>query len=296
MKILITGANGLLGQHLVNMLTSRHTQLTLTGRGPSRYSKSDHPFVTYLEADLGQQLSVKNVMQRSRPDVVIHAGAMTQVDICEQERDAAYHVNVKSTRSILTGAEATGAHVIYLSTDFVFDGIKGNYNEMDATGPVNWYGYTKLEAEELVFLYKGNATVVRTCLVFGDILYGTRSNIISWVKENLEDGKEIKVVDDQVRTPTYVKDLVSGIEKVIEKKATGIFHISGNEIFTPYDLAIRTAHFFELNESLIKRVNASTFTQPGRRPAKTGFDISKAINQLDYHPRSFDSALRDMSL
>jgi dTDP-4-dehydrorhamnose reductase len=132
---------------------------------------------------------------------------------------------------------------------------------------------------------------VRTCLVYGNLLKGKRSNIISWVKESLEQGKTIQVVSDQLRTPTYVEDLAKGIALIIDKKATGIYHISGRDLLTPYDMAIKTANKFQLDTSKIVKVDASTFKQPGRRPLKTGFIIDKARKELGYEPRSFEEGI-----
>ena len=136
--------------------------------------------------------------------------------------------------------------------------------------------------------------IIRTCLVYGNTLDGTRSNIITWVKENLEQKKKIRVVNDQIRTPTYVEDLAKGILLAIEKRAKGVYHISGNEILTPYQMAIKTAEFFSLDKNLIEEVNASNFSQIAKRPQRTGFDISKAKTELGYEPMSFEEGLEMM--
>jgi dTDP-4-dehydrorhamnose reductase len=152
-----------------------------------------------------------------------------------------------------------------------------------------------MQAESLVETCDMPWAIVRTCLVYGNALVGTRSNIISWVKENLTAGKPIKVVSDQVRTPTYIDDLVTGILLIVQKNAEGSFHISGREVLTPYDMAVQTAAFFKLDASLMTKVDASSFSQPGRRPLKTGFDISKARKELGYQPISFKESLEKMS-
>jgi dTDP-4-dehydrorhamnose reductase len=160
--------------------------------------------------------------------------------------------------------------------------------------PVNYYGSSKLAAEKAVMETDLNWCIIRTVLVYGNILTGNRSNIISWVQENLTAGKNIKVVSDQWRTPTYVEDLARGILLVIEKNATGIYHISGDEMLTPYDMAIATANYLGLDKTLIEKVDASMFKQPAMRPAKTGFVIDKAKRYLGYKPLSFDEGLRKM--
>jgi dTDP-4-dehydrorhamnose reductase len=230
------------------------------------------------------------------PDVVIHAGAITQVDYCEEHEQEAFKVNQDGTCAVVVKCEQLKSFLIFVSTDFVFDGIKGNYTEDDkcGIGIVNWYGQTKWMAENLVKQSETPWAIVRTCLVYGNVLQGNRSNIISWVKENLQQGKKIKVVSDQWRTPTYVEDLAKGILLMIEKKAAGIYHISGEEVMTPYDMAIATADYLQLDKTLIEKVDATVFKQPAKRPAKTGFNITKAKNELGYQPISFKEGLEKM--
>ncbi len=293
MKILVTGANGLLGQHLVGLLLKKGYEVIAIGRGESRlpFNASEY---AYYNVDIATELSVHEVFRKERPEVVVHAAAMTQVDECEQNQELCERINVQGTSHIVVNAEMFSRHLIYVSTDFVFDGAKGNYAEDDDFGPVNWYGFTKMQAESLIETCEMPWSIVRTCLVYGNTLTGTRSNIISWVKDNLSASKPIKVVSDQVRTPTYVEDLAAGILLIIAKSAEGTFHIAGRDVLTPYDMAVKTADWFGLDKSLMTEVNASVFSQPGRRPLKTGFDISKARAELGYEPISFEEALAKM--
>jgi dTDP-4-dehydrorhamnose reductase len=294
MKILVTGSNGLLGQHLIKMLaeTTFH-QVIATGRGENRL-----PFLSenyrYVSLDITDGIAVNDCLLFYKPDVIIHAAAMTQPDPCEQDTVQCWDVNVTATRFLIDAASAIGAYFIYISTDFVFDGLSGPYRETDSTAPVNFYGSSKLAAEKSVMESKLHWAIVRTVLVFGNILAGSRSNIISWVKENLEHNKSIKVVSDQRRTPTFVEDLAKGILLLIEKKASGIYHISGEEELSPYEMAVAVADYLQLNKSLMTDVNADTFVQPARRPLKTGFVIDKAKKELNYQPITFVSALKKM--
>lgn len=293
MKILLTGANGLLGQNLVySLFMSGHT-VVATGKGPCRFDYSGSDRVRYYELDIVDYQDWKRLQEREESfDQIIHGAALTQVDHCELNKEEAYNVNVKAVQYLLELFEPQKTPILYVSTDFVFDGEKGNYDEEDATGPVNWYGQTKVDAENLVRKYEGPWSIARTCLVYGQVRYGTRANIISWVKENLENDRPIKVVSDQWRTPTFVLDLVAGILLMIDKKVEGIFHISGEEGMTPYDIAIQTAKHFGLNEELIEKVDAGVFSQPGKRPPRTGFNISKAKRELGFQPVSFNMGLK----
>jgi dTDP-4-dehydrorhamnose reductase len=288
MKVLVTGANGLLGQHLVKQLIDRQYHVIATGRGPSRLSFNNY---TWYDVDITNAFQVYGVMNKEKPDVVVHAAALTQIDECEQNPERCEAINVQGTSQILTDAETFSSHFIYVSTDFVFDGEKGNYTEEDDLNPVNWYGFTKMQAEAMVQTSTIPWAIVRTSLVYGNVFDGTRSHIISWVKENLQQGMPIKVVADQWRMPTYVEDLAKGILLIIEKKAEGIYHLSGKDLLSPYMIAVQTAAYFNLDASKIEKVDASTFSQPGRRPLKTGFVIEKARETLGYDPISFEEGL-----
>ena len=293
MKIFVTGANGFLGQHLVKLLLNKNCAVIASGRGPSRLLFETTAY-KYFDIDIRNEIELKNIFSAEKPDLVIHTAAMTRVDDCELNQDESFKINVLGTSFALGCAEKYSSHFIHVSTDFVFDGVKGNYGEDDSTGYVNWYGFTKIEAEQLVSRAKIPWSIVRTCLVYGNALHGTRNNIISWVKEKLEKNEKIKVVDDQVRTPTYVEDLAKGIISIVEKKAKGIFHISGKDILTPYVMAQLTADFFSLDKNLIERVTASNFTETAKRPPKTGFIIEKARRELEYEPLSFEEGLARM--
>ncbi|HTE28663.1 SDR family oxidoreductase [Flavitalea sp.] len=290
MKVLVTGANGLLGQHLTAKLIEDKYNVVAIGRGPARLPFPETEY-RYYDVDIAAELAVHRVFSAESPEVVIHAAAMTQVDDCELNQELCERINVQGTSHVIINAEQFARKLIYVSTDFVFDGEKGDYAEEDDMGPVNWYGFTKMQAESIVETCDMPWAIVRTCLVYGTVLTGTRTNIINWVKENLKAGKPIKVVSDQVRTPTYIKDLVNGIMLILKQNGEGTFHIAGKDVLTPYDMAVKTAAFYRLDASLMTKVDASSFSQPGRRPLKTGFNISKAKNQLGYDPISFDEAL-----
>ena len=294
MKILVTGANGLLGQHLVKLLLENKYHVLACGKGLCRLDFINNDLFTYIDADITDENAVEKLIKNNGPEIIIHAAAMTQVDECEKNPEQTSDVNVRGTANIILYAEKYSSFIIYISTDFVFDGEAGNYKEDDDLKPVNWYGFTKVQAESLIETCDMPWAIVRTCLVYGNALSGTRSNIITWVKNNVENNKNIKVVDDQIRTPTYVEDLAKGILLIAEKKATGIFHISGEDILTPYEMAIKTATFFNLDKNLIEKVNASIFTQPAKRPPRTGFNINKAKTTLGFQPISFEEALAKM--
>src|ERR1044072_303410 len=294
MKVLITGANGLLGQHLTKLLLDKNYQVVATSRGESRLPFEPSDNYTYHSMDIANAFDTYAVMNREKPDVVVHAAAMTNVDDCELQPEQCERINVQGTAQILTDAETFSSHFIFISTDFVFDGEQGNYKEEDDALPISLYGFSKLQAESMVQTSDIPFAIVRTCLVYGNLLKGTRSNIVSWVKESLEQGKTIQVVSDQLRTPTYVEDLEKGIALIIEKKARGIYHISATDWLTSHDIALKTAAKYNLDAGKIVKVDAATFKHPGRRPMKTGFVIEKARRELGYEPISFEEGLEKL--
>lgn len=294
MKILITGANGLLGQHLVNKLFNETLhEIIATGNSEPRFILQDSR-VHYHSLDITDGMAVNALLEKLMPDTIIHCAALTQVDECELNPVKAWTVNVTATRFIVDAAKKINAFLIFISTDFVFDGLNGPYKEEDTVNPVSYYGSTKVAAEKAVAESGLDYAIVRTCLLYGNILAGTRSNIIAWVKENLEQGKKIKVVSDQWRTPTYIEDLAKGLLLIMEKKATGLFNISGDDFLSPYDMAMATADYLHLDKSLIEKVDASVFTQAAKRPATTGFIIDKAKEKLGYASLSFKEGLQKM--
>jgi dTDP-4-dehydrorhamnose reductase len=291
MKICITGANGLLGQQLIARLLQEGHQVLASGKGPLRLPIKPDIGFEYLALDLEQPGACEDWLKTSKPDILLHAAAMTQVDECELNREKARTVNVDATKQLLTMAERYAGHFIYVSTDFVFDGSKGDYVEEDKMAPVNWYGETKKLAEEATMQSRMPWSIVRTCLVYGNPLAGTRPNLLTWVSSQLQQQHTIKVVSDQERTPTSIEDLVDGFMLLLHKGKEGIFHLAGADKLTPWDMAMATADYLKLDASLITKVDASTFSQPGRRPLKTGLNIAKARTELGYAPRPFAERL-----
>lgn len=289
MKILVTGANGLLGYKLIQQLGKT---LGVTTTATARKQIADlPPAVQFLELDITNHDQTMEVLSSEKPDVVINTAAMTQVDQCETEREQCWTANVIGVENVVEACEKNNIHLVHVSTDFIFDGSHGPLDETAKPKPVNFYGESKLAGEQIVQKSKLNWAILRTVLVFGVTPDLSRSNIVLWVKKSLEDGKVINVVNDQWRTPTLAEDLAMGCYLAASQKATGIYHISGEEMMTPYDIAQETADFFKLDKSLIKAADSSTFKQPAARPPKTGFIIAKAKKELGYHPHSFREGL-----
>ncbi len=290
-KILITGSNGLLGQKLVNLIAGKEGfHLLATAKGVNRVGDVGKTY-EYASLDITNQTEVEKIVAHFKPDFIIHTAAMTNVDQCVTDNDGCTLLNVTATKYLVQAAEKNNSFFIHLSTDFIFDGTKGPLTEEDIPNPISFYGQSKLDAEKIVITSKIRWAIVRTVLVYGIVKDMSRSNIVLWVKKSLEEKKTINVVDDQWRTPTLAEDLAMGCFLIIEKEATGIFNISGKELLTPFEMANITADFFKLDKSYINKADSSTFTQPAKRPPRTGFIIDKAEKLLGYTPHSFTEGI-----
>ena len=288
-KVLITGANGLLGQKLLDAYENRKDITVLaTGIGSNRNKNDTH---LYQTLDITNKEKVQATLFNYQPNVVINTAAMTHVDQCEYEKERCKQLNVLAVSYLAESCKKINSFLIQLSTDFIFDGKKGPYKEEDVPNPLSYYAQTKLDAEKLLSNTDLRHAIVRTILVYGVNKDMSRTNIILWVKDNLERHQNIQVVNDQWRTPTLAEDLAKGCILIADKQQEGIFNIGGKDMLTPYDMAISTAHSFKLNKKLIKQVDGNIFKQKAIRPHKTGLIIEKAKKILGYEPVSFQEGI-----
>jgi dTDP-4-dehydrorhamnose reductase len=286
-NVLITGGNGFMGQHLCVYLIAHGYNVLATGRGVSRI-----PFqfgVKYIPADLTDKTAILQISTTFQPDFIVHTAAMSKPDECHNNRSACLLQNVEATANLLQTFPK--AHFIYVSTDFVF-GENGPHSETDATGPLNFYGESKLMAEQLVPNSGVVHTIMRPVFMYGKVWDGLRPSFLHWVKHNLEQQKPIKVVSDQLRTPTFIDDISAGVEAIIQQEQQGIYHLAGKDIVSPYQMAITTAQVLDLDVSLIQQVTADTFPEPVKRAKKSGLKIDKAIADLGYQPHSFEEGVQ----
>jgi dTDP-4-dehydrorhamnose reductase len=292
--ILVTGVHGLVGQYFLQLPELSKFNVVATSRGVCRVNELLKENMVYVDVDITDELRINEVIAQYQPAVVLHLAAAAQPDWCEENQTACWEINVKATEYLVKATDKVNGFFIYASTDFVFDGIGGPYTEEDEPNPVNYYGKSKLAGEEVVKSISKACAIVRTVLVYGNTIDGTRSNILTWAKNALVENRPIKVVGDQIRTPTYAGDLADGILKVAIQKAEGVWHISGKDTVSPFDIAIKVAHYLNLDTYLITKVDASIFTQPAVRPLKTGFNIQKAINELGYQPISLAEGIEEV--
>jgi dTDP-4-dehydrorhamnose reductase len=294
-KVLITGSNGLLGQKLIYQLVGYPDyQVFASSRGENRTLLEKR--YEYIPLDITDKEEVYETFDFIKPDVVINAAAMTNVDACEDEKEECWKLNVDAVQHLVTACEKYNAHFIHVSTDFIFDGLNGPYDEEAEANPISYYGESKLAAEEIVRSAKCKWSIARTVLVFGVVDNMSRSNIVLWAKGALEKGTDLTVVDDQYRTPTLAEDLAHGCILIAQKGAEGIYNISGDEFMCVIDIVKRVAKYYDLDESMIKPISSSTLNQRAKRPPKTGFILDKAKRDLGFKPSTFEEGISIMDV
>ena len=275
-KVLVTGSNGLLGQKLTSLFKEKNDfELIASGKGENR--NPDKVGYLYISLDITNQKEVDEVMQRVEPDFVINTAAMTNVDHCEDDKENCWALNVDAVSYFVNACEKHNSFLLHLSTDFIFDGEDGPYTEDAQANPVSYYGESKLAAEKIILESSINWSIARTVLVYGITPNMSRSNIILWVKKSLEEGKQINVVNDQWRTPTLAEDLAMGCFLIIKNQAKGIYNISGEDFLNPYQMAEKTAVFFNLDTSTMNETDGTSFKQKAQRPPKTGFILDLSL-------------------
>ncbi len=290
-KIVITGSNGLLGQSLLKLLLKEKDIYEVFGfsKGENRSGRNDF---SYVSIDITDEENLKKTLVEIQPYAIINTAAMTQVDDCETQKEACDLLNIEVVKWLKEVAEIIDCQLIHLSTDFIFDGEKGNYKETDIPNPLSYYGLSKLKSEEILLNSTIDFTIIRTILVYGKVFDMSRTNIVLWVKEMLENGKEITIVDDQFRMPTFVDDLALSCKLAIDKRATGIYHISSTKLMSVFEIVQKIATFFELDKKLIKPTSSAVLNQKAKRPPKTGFDVSKATSVLGIKLQTFEQDLQ----
>jgi dTDP-4-dehydrorhamnose reductase len=295
MNVLITGSNGLLGQKLVSYCVRNNIHFVATSSGKNRNPALKEEY--YESLDITDAQAIAQLVQEIQPTHIINTAAITNVDACELEQDLCYQVNVQAVQYLFDICKAKAIHFQQLSTDFVFDGVKGNYSETDEVNPLSFYAKSKVLSENILLSssYK-NWSIVRTIIVFGTGHKLSRSNIVLWAREALMKGEVLTIVDDQFRAPTWADDLAIGCMLILQKEKRGIYHISGPDTFSIFELVQKIAAFKEVSMKSVVRTSSDNLNQTAKRPPKTGFDLAKAIKELGYSPLSFEEALAKLEI
>jgi len=289
-RVLLTGSNGFLGQKLTDMILST-TDFKLCCTSHSENRNPNNSNYEFIQLDLLDLTGLKNLIESFQPTHIVHTAALTSVEICEQDPEYCKKLNVEVVEELARICKTKDIHLTFLSTDFVFDGKNGPYDELAETNPCNAYGQSKLDAERAVIDSGCKAAILRTILVYGIIADKNRSNLVLWAKSKLEANEAIKVVSDQWRMPTWVDDLAMACILCIEKNAEGIYHISSDKMYSILEAVEELADFWNFDKSLISPILAEEIGQAENRPRKTGFILDKAILELGYQPTPFQQSL-----
>lgn len=291
-RVLITGANGLLGQALTRRLSeSAEYAVLATARDPGL--RVEDATCAYTPLDVTAPEEVKATVQEFGPDVVVNCAARSDVSTCEEHRNEAWATNARAVKRLARHCQEERARLVQISTDFVFDGTRGPYDESARPDPVNYYGRTKLAGENHTReAGRTKWTVVRTVLLYGTGTDLSRQNVVLWMVDRLRRKEPLHVVDDQWRTPTFVPDLVEGIETILQRGKTGLYHLSGPDMVSIHELALQVADVFDLDDTLVHPVSSDYFDDAVERPPRTGFKLDKARSELDYDPHSLRDGLQ----
>ena len=290
MKVIITGSNGLLGQKLLHKLREDDSvELVATSIGVNRVTEKEG--YKYVSLDITNENAVKKVMFSENPQVIINTAAMTNVDVCEDQQEKCDDLNVNAVKYLSEISAEINAHLIHISTDFIFDGKNGPYSENDIPNPISYYGLSKLKSETILLESECSWTVLRTIVVFGVAEYLSKENIVMWAKAALEKGDPLNIIDDQFRSPTLAEDLADACILSFKKKKFGVYNASGKDIMSIYEMVERIAKHFNYSTDNLNRISTVTLNQKAGRPPKTGFILDKSVRELGYNPHSFEECL-----
>jgi len=284
--VLIVGSNGLLGQKAVEIFRQKYNVVT---SGIESNPFVNHSFA-YHKLDITQKNEVEKIFNQVKPDVVFNAAAYTQVDQAEVERELCYAVNVTGVRNLVEVSLSHQSKLVHISTDYVFDGKKGNYKETDEAKPLGYYGQSKLDGEKAVRDSGCEAIVARTAVLFG---YGVKIqiNFVNWILRELSANKAIRVVDDQIGNPTIVDNLSQAVFELLDKNANGLFHVAGSQPVSRYEFTKSIAKQFDLDQNLISRIQSKDFPQKAPRPMNVSLNVQKVQETFGINLYNVDDSL-----
>lgn len=288
MKVLITGGSGLLGS-MVAKAAKGHEILTTYNRNRVDV---DYPLVPM---DITKNEQVEALIGDFMPDGVIHTAALTNVDYCEDHREEARQINEVGTANLARACQKAGAKMIYVSTDFVFDGEKagGMYTEEEEVHPIGYYGLSKLFGEKAVIKECPDHAIARVSVLYGWNIQN-RPNFVTWVIETLGKGEQINIVTDQYSSPTLAGNAAEALVRILEKDKAGIFHCAGGERINRFDFTKKIAQVFELDEALINPITSENLEQKARRPRDSSLNINKIERELEIRMLKVKEGLKIM--
>jgi len=279
LKFLVTGSAGLIGHQVVKDLSETHEVF-------SCYNKSKPEFGIPTKMDLLNHEMISNVLSEKNPDIVIHLGAMTAVDLCDTQQDNALKINSQATEILAKECSKINSFMVYVSTDYVFNGNSGLYKENDVTNPLGFYGKSKLLGEKSIQNFSSNWCIARTSTPFG--LHPTKKSFPIWVIENLQKQKQIDILTDQFTSPTYVPSLSRMLIEISERHLTGIIHVAGASKISRYEMASLVSDKLGLDGKLLREISINDIKWEAQRPKDSSLNVSKAISILNQKPQKID--------
>lgn len=286
-RLLIAGANGMLGQKLLHTFRGDYDILAT---GIEDHAFVQGAFFKYISADLTQRAEVQNLVRSFEPTCLLNAAAYTNVDGSETDRENCWKVNVTAVEYLATAAKNVGAKLVHVSTDYIFDGNDGPYSEESRPNPLGYYGKSKLAGENAVIASGVDYAICRTMVLYGTGI-GLRPNFATWLVDMLSQGKPVNIVDDQLGHPTISDDLAGAMRAVVESKKSGVFHATGADYVSRYDFALKLAQVFGLDASLIKRAKTADLNQKAPRPMESEFILDKLRRETGYQPMNLETSL-----
>ena len=282
LKVLVTGSAGLVGRQVVKDLSNSHQVF-------SCYNESKPEYGDSVKMDLKNHEMISSILTEKKPEIVIHLGAMTGVDLCEKERTSASEINTKATEIIAKECSKLNSFLVYVSTDYVFDGNLGMYKEDNVTNPLGFYGESKLEGEKVVQNFSTNWCIARTSTPFG--LHPTKKSFPMWVIENLQKQKQIDILIDQFTSPTYIPNLSRMLIEISERRITGVIHAAGASKISRYQMASMVSDKLNLDGTLLKQISINKMKWVAQRPKDSSLDVSRASSILNEKPQKIDQSL-----
>jgi len=288
---MIIGAAGLLGQYMCVSAVKRGLDVTAT----FNRTRPEQREVPQVHLDITVADAVDTVIAKAAPDVVFLPSALTSVDYCETHPGEAWAVNAEGTFNVASACKNVGARLFYVSTDYVFNGGKGEkYYEFDSPDPISVYAQTKLEGERLTLDANRRNIVARVSVLYGWNRVSDKTNFVTWVMNELRQGREVKLFGDQNVTPTYAPNAADVMLAMAEENGAGLYHVAGPNCLSRYEMGLRIAEAFGLNASLCKKVRTEDVPLPAKRGRVTCLDINKVQAEFNTTMSSFVAGLADM--
>ncbi len=289
-KILITGL-GMVGYELINKLSNNY-EIHVLNRSNKEFFNNYNNIYKY-PIDITNKNKLNNIINKINPDVIINTAAYTHVDNCEIDKKIAYNVNALSVEHLGKIAKSLNIPLHHISTDYVFNGEKGNYLETDEINPINYYGYTKAQGEKLLLnLNYDNVSIIRISTPYG--ISPVKVNFFMWVLNSLKNNEKVNIVNNQFNTSTYILELCEYIKLMIEKEIYGIYHIGSANKLSRYEFALKIQKIFNLNEDLIHPVSSASMNWKAKRPMDTSLNSKKIENKLNKKLKTVDECLEEL--